>query len=112
MERKGRAVVDTALCFIAYGLVQGDQLPLILYCSDEIVDNALGRAPVIHQDRIKHRTRWDINKAAAATTTTATVTGTTKQYILYKYIIDLSHGYKSSDSSIQSFDLHCYILNA
>jgi len=29
-ERKGWAVVDTALCFIAYGLVQGDQLPLVL----------------------------------------------------------------------------------
>jgi len=29
-ERKGWAVIDTAFCFIAYGLVQGDQLPLIL----------------------------------------------------------------------------------
>jgi len=80
---------------------------------DEIVDNALGREPTIHRiENSKHRTRWDINKAAATTTTTATATGTTKQYILYKYIIDLSHGYKSSDSSIQSFDLHYYILDA
>ena len=51
LERKGWAVIDTAFCFIAYGLVQGDQLPLILYCSDEIVDNALGRAPTIYQNR-------------------------------------------------------------